>query len=773
MKNSVVFELQGAVHTGGARPFFWKIAAEAGLTGWIANSSQGVFLRIEGTDEQISSFIRSLPSIVPGAYKLRSVCVIKRESGVPDEKCQPNFRVLDRPEQVPEILPDRAPCPECIKEVLDPSARRYCYPFFSCGECGPQYSFALRSPFSRKNTSMTAFPMCAACQKEKANGRISLRISELLACPQCGPQFFLLDMYGDLITDADPICLGREAVKNGEILAMQSLYGGFQIFIDAFHPDTILRLRRKRKLPSRPLCVIARNLETVRRYCECSEQEAQLLTSPAAPILILPKKRGTALPEAISPDTDTLAVGLPSSLPEKLLFEHQPNPGAPPPFEILATCGDNRPGKAECLDVDEIFNRLMTFTDKFLCHDLKTGHTCPPSILRIDRDGPVFLRRARGYVPQAIPAKIQMPRNIGAFGCDLQAAVALGLRDRFIPSQALGAIEGEAETSILREMLERFTSLFDQVPEIMACDMNRDSFSAQACAEFADLHGLPLITVQTHHAHALACMAEHGLKRALALVMNGGSPGPDGTEWGSECLDARIDGFSRLAAFRPENQSKGRPARLFLESLIAHHIEPGSGLLNRLNVDSAEYDLWKKQYHPASGQTHSALRLINTVAAGIGIAPEFCTYSNQCLLLLQKYASRLEPGKTVPDHIAVQFQFKYTEENDFRLIDWTDTMLRLARLRNLSGEEKVLYANAFYDALAESMLAMSLFAESRTGIRDVVLSGALFQDPVLREKTRHRLESRGFQVFTHTLLPSDESCVPVGQIYAAGLAENA
>ncbi|MBQ9338528.1 MAG: carbamoyltransferase HypF [Lentisphaeria bacterium] len=771
MKNMVRLELQGAVHTGGVRPFFWKIAAEAGLTGWVANSDNGVALQIEGEDKQISSFIRSLPSTVPGAFRLRSICVVKRETDVPDKNCHPSFRIADLSRTVLEIRPDYAPCPDCIREALDPKGRRYCYPFSSCARCGPQYSFALRSPFARRNTSLTAFPMCAECAAEQKNGADAHHHgSEMLSCPRCGPQFFLLDMYGDLVSDVNPLCMGREAIRNGELLAFQSLYGGFQLFADAFNADTVQRLRRKRHLPDRPLCVMVRNVETVRKYCICSEQELQLLQSPAAPVVILRKRPDCTLPEIISPDTDTIAVGLPPSLPEKLLFEHCPDPSSPP-FEVLVTCGDNRPGRAECLDIDEVFNRLMAFTDKFLCHDLKTGHACPPSICEVRNGRTIFHRRARGYVPQGIDLPFRLARNVGAFGCDRQAAVALGLQNRIIPSQALGRLDGQMETAVLLNMFERFTYLFDQVPDIMACDMDRNSFSAQACADFADLHGLPLVTVQTHHAHALACMAEHGLKHALALVLNGGSTGPDGIEWGSECLDVRLDGFSRLAAFRPGFFDRKRPARSFLDHLIANGAEPDDALLARVGVARAEFELWKRQHHASGVLTHSAMRLINAVCTAIGIAPDFCTYSDRCLLILRKYAMRSELAD-IPENIAGQFHFDFRGDDDFRLVDWSAAVLNLSRLSGLSEDEKSLYAGAFYNALAESMLTMALFAQSRTRLKEIVLSGSLFQDPLLREKTAAKLQSRSFKVFTHIYLPGDESCVPVGQAYAAGLSAN-
>lgn len=773
MKSSVTFELQGSIHVGGFRPFFWKIAAEANLTGWIANSVDGVFLCLQGNDENISSFIRGLPAKVPGAFRLHSVGMIKRDVGIPDQQGNPAFRIIGDENEIPLINPDRAPCAACVEEVMDHAARRFCYAFSSCYACGPSYSYALRSPFVRRNTSFTAFPMCADCRFDKENKDDPNHYgSEILACPRCGPQFFLLDTYGDLVTDANPLCESRKAIRNGEIVALQSLYGGFQLFADAFNEETILRLRRKRKLPDRPLCLMARDIGVIKKYCECSPEEEALLTSPVAPVLILERRKDVepALSSMISPDTDTYAVGLPPSLPERLVIEHLGGGESVPPFELLVTCGDNRPGKAECLDIDEIFNRLMAYTDKFLCHDLKTSHPCPPSICTVKNGRTIHIRRSRGYVPVGIEFGGVFSKNVGAFGCDAQAAVAIGIGKEIIPSQALGMIEDENGTEILLDMFERFTYLVDKVPDIMACDMDRDSFSARACAAFAELHTLPLVTIQNHHAHALACMAEHGLHRALAIVFNNGSGGPDGTEWGSECLDARLDGFSRLAAFQPLNADNTRPARLFLERLAEAGHEPSSALLNRLRVDASEYQLWKKQDTSRGVQlSHSAMRLINTVTAGIGIAPDFCTYPERCLLILRKYASRRDPSIPVPDDIAARFSFTCNDENRFRLIDWSRTFQQLGEVVSFTETEKSLYADAFYSALGESVLAMALYAESLTGIRDIILSGSVFQDPILLEKTREKLSAKDFTVFLHEKTSSDESCVPVGQAYAAGL----
>ncbi len=784
MRSIILFELKGNLHVGGFRPFLWKIASEAGLSGWVANSEQGVLMRLEGEEERIGEFIKSIPSKVPNAFYMKEIRLVRREPSGPLDLRHVGFRITGEDNKVPLINPDRAPCPKCIAEAEDPASRRYIYPFSSCFICGPSYSFALRTPFIRKNTSMTAFPMCTDCRNEKNDTHDTHHYaSETLACPKCGPQIFLLDMYGELIDDAVPICRAQEGLRGGDILAIQSVYGGFLLCADAFNTDTILRLRRKKKLPDRPLSLLAKNVECVRRYFECSPEEEKLLASPIAPVVILKRKKESGglrpLPDLISPDTDTVGVGLPPSLIEKLLFDHHAGNAPDSGFEFLVTCGDNRPGKAECLDIDEIFNRLMPFTDKFLCHDLKTGHPCPASICTV-RDGRVRIwRRSRGYVPQGIAFNGRLTRNVAAYGTDAPAAVAFGVGKEILPSQCIGMVDSRESATILSDVLERFTYLTDHVPGLVVCDMDKESFSAREAAAFADRHALPLVTVQSHHAHALACMAEHGLRHALALVYNGGGYGPDGTEWGGECLEANTDGFCRFASFNGRYRLEARDAqirsaKLFLERLVEIGHEPEQPLLDRLRVDRSEYELWKKNYLDGRGNavfSHAAIRLFDAVCAGIGAAPDFCTYDNRCLLILNKYASRCTlPLAEIPGTIRNLFRFDMREEERYSVLDWSRTFVNLAALAQLPEEELPLYAKAFYGAMAEAGLAMIDYAARFSRERAVVLSGRLFQDGLLSDMTAELLTARGYTVYQHEKTPADESGVCIGQAYAAGMS---
>jgi hydrogenase maturation protein HypF len=775
MKSGIIFKLTGNTRTGGFKPFFWNLVAESPLTGWIRDAEEGAELCLQGEEDLIRNFIRILPERIPEAYRLKAISIIKRQTDLPEEELCKSFTVLEDPDKaVAEVPPDRKPCEQCIEEARTPGKRRFEHPFFSCKNCGPLYSAALRTPLIRKNTVLTAFPPCPECKREQADPEDLLHCgSEGLSCPECGPQYFMLDMYGDLMAEDHVLQEGRKALKTGNIVALQSIYGGFQIFADAFDKEAISRLRRKRKLSDRPLCLMAGNMEVIRKICECSEEEEALLNSEAAPVVLLKRRKDPELdlPQNIAPGCRFLAVSLPGSLPEVLFFRGtvREAPGNVP--ELVVTCGDNPPGKAECADMDEIFNRLMNFTDRFLCHDMKTPHPCPGSIVMLHEGRILFIRKARGYVPEGIRISPGTSLCVGAFGCDAQASVALGIHGRIHHTQSLGELTKPGDAVILQDLFERFSALYDRVPEIMACDMDSSSLSARICTAYAQQHNLLLVTIQTHHAHALACMAEHHLQRALGIVMNDGSPGPDGEEWGSECLDARLDGFSRIASFKAVSKHNSRPARLFLEALAALQEDlPPEELLQRLGVDIHEYMLWSKQLpHQERLQTHSALKVINTICAGMGIAPDFATYPMHCMTILEDYVSRYPEGQEIPFHIKEAFTFRMQEENGIQVLDWTETIRNLGRLPIITEEEKPFFARAFYDAFSAGIIAMSKLAREKTSVNDLVLSGSLFLNSILLSTVQHQLEANGFRVYVHQQSACDESCVPIGQAYAAGL----
>ena len=85
------------------------------------------------------------------------------------------------------ISPDVAMCADCEKELLDPSDRRFWYPFINCTNCGPRFTIIQDVPYDREKTTMQVFAMCPDCLAEYQNPRHRRFHAQPNACPSCGP----------------------------------------------------------------------------------------------------------------------------------------------------------------------------------------------------------------------------------------------------------------------------------------------------------------------------------------------------------------------------------------------------------------------------------------------------------------------------------------------------------------------------------------------------------------------------------------------------------
>ncbi len=784
MRSSVTLQMKGEIAAPGFKPLIWKLASEAALGGWITDDEGSALMRLEGSMEKIEGFIRSLPSNLFPVYRLKELRIMKQESDRNlDPQSRKGFRILGTPQAFHEIRPDYAPCASCLEEMMNPASRRYCYPFWSCGDCGPSYSAMLRSPFIRKNTFLSSFPPCRICMEEYGNSEDRKHFhSELLACPQCGPRLFLTDRAGGLLDDSNPVCSARKVIASGGILALQSLFGGFHLFLNSSDRAALERLRHLKKIPTRPISLMARNMDVIRKICICSEEEENLLLSPAAPVVILRMKEGVEefLPtDLICPGSPNLGVSLPPTSLMFLLFEHDSCEGSPKPFDLLASCSSNWDGTTEGVSIDQLFADLSGIADRFLCHDLRIGMECVSSVAAVREGGVQILRRARGYTPLPVNLKVPLRRIAAAFGSDKANSVALGFGYKIIPSQYLGDIRTDTAAERLCHMLEHFTMLFDTVPDVVACDMNMNLLSSRAASRFAEKYSLPLVSVQKHHANALACMAENGLENALAFVFDEGAPGPDGILWGAELLETRISSFRRLATFQPvilpgaENAIL-RPLRQLAGRMFQAGIPITDSWLEQMHADASELELWKHAFERKSGRfilSHAAARLFDSISAMLGIAPEFCSYPEESSSSLSNAALRCtEKPESIPEELTELFGFRIAEEDSMALIDWAPTFRHFSTHKPFDSSDLPRLAMAFHISLSRAIAEMAEFGAAKSDLRDIVLSGSCFTNGLLSNLVGNTLKGKGFRVHVHHMIPPDDSGISVGQIYHAGLS---
>jgi len=603
--------VRGAVQGVGFRPFVYRLATELSLAGWVNNSSQGVFIEVEGLRPDLEQFLLRLESEKPPRSFIQSL-----ESSWLDPVGYAGFAIRESEsagDKTALVLPDIATCPDCLREIFDPANRRYRYPFTNCTNCGPRFSIIEALPYDRPNTSMKKFRMCAKCQAEYDDPRDRRFHAQPNACPECGPHLELWERSAGvspaqprvLTRDSDALFAAAEAIRIGQIVAVKGL-GGFHLMVAAHDEQAIRRLRDRKHREEKPLALMFPTLESVKAVCEVSALEERLLHSPEAPIVLLRRTRlisptdeksqrmktselesvGTFHPlaQSIAPGNPNLGVMLPYTPLHHLLM-------AGLGFPVVATSG-NLGDEPICTGEQEALERLGSIADLFLVHDRPIVRHVDDSIVRVMLGREFVLRRARGYAPlpvrlvgadvrrltSGIRSQIEPP-NVGSYksvlavGAHLKNTIALSVGDQVFVSQHIGDLETAQSFETFQHVICDFEKLYDAQPEIIAADLHPDYLSTKFAQE---LGGTPLeftlqrvsrapppdklklelqpryVGVQHHIAHVFSCMAENELEPpVLGVSWDGTGYGTDGTVWGGEFFRVTKTSCDRIAHFRP------------------------------------------------------------------------------------------------------------------------------------------------------------------------------------------------------------------------------
>lgn len=776
MRSTVTFELKGHLNTPGFRPFIWKIAAETHLGGWVAEAPGGATLRLIGEDEAIGEFIRSLPVKLPRTFHLTVIRLIqKTPAPPPPPEGQPPFKLLGPTIHPSEIEADKAPCHECVSKMLNPESRFYHYPFVSCKNCGPRYSITTMAPFSRKNSAFMAFPPCKVCSDE-ANAEADGNPNQ--TCPFCGPSALLMNSSGEIVDSYSPLETACEKLQQGGIISVKT-YDGFITLCDALNSTAVAELRRRKAVLDKPVSVMVRDLEVAKRYCFCSDLETQLLTSPAAPVVILKRRENIPLdPNLFCPDfPETLGLALPPTSMLRLLFESRPTPDSlQGQFDAFAFVGGPKPVDPDDAGGDEDFFVNAQYSDYVLTHDLKIWQNGGSSV-QLELNGKILTRRrSRGICPTPLKLSKPLLRVALALGSDKASAVALGYRDNVAVSQQMGTISSDRNARSLSLVGERFLLLYAQVPDILVCDMDINALSASEALRFTERYSLPLATAQRHHANAIACMVEHSLTESLALILDGGAYGPDGVTWGAEMMDITFTTFRRLATFAPlripetPRSAFHNPTEILLAIMEQKHLDVTDPLLRRLELSRDAYEQGIRPRRDAGHQkTHAALPFFEAVSAVIPPKHSTLTYDTQVLVRMEAILYRGADRENA-ERLTRHFAFSLRDDDGLTVVDWTETFRNLQSPDWMDGVPAGDLLLAFLLSTARALAEMAEIAAERTGRRSIVLSGSVFLCLSLTTLVREQLEKRNFQVFTHEKTSPDQSSVCIGQAVFGGMS---
>ncbi|MGR8951635.1 MAG: carbamoyltransferase HypF [Gammaproteobacteria bacterium] len=736
--------MEGYVQGVGMRPFIARLADRCRQYGWVANTAAGLTVAIEGDADLQQQFVNLLQSQLPPLARIVSLSVDKHPPAH-----YPDFRI--EPSSVEGgnsafVLPDSAACAACIRDIFDPESRFYRYPFTSCSDCGPRYSIMQGLPYDRERTSMAGFAMCADCARDYRTADNRRFHAQTLACPACGPILSLRDSSGKRLAEEDKALLAAiDYLRAGKIIAVKGI-GGFQLWVDAANESAIEHLRQRKHRPLKPFALMAADIRTAGKLGEIADLERQALTSPAAPIVLLKRRHGAPVYDAVAPGTDLLGVMLAYAPLHHLLLRGF---GA----AVVATSG-NRHNEPICIDDAQALDRLQCIADAFLTHDRPILRPLDDSIVRLIGGQMTVLRRARGYAPLPVPLKKPLPDAL-AVGGHLKNTVAVCHDRQMILSPHIGDLDGEAARQQFEAAIADLRQFYRVTPERLM----RDLHDGYAGSQFAERATLPAASgrVQHHYAHVLACMAEHGLEPPLlGVAWDGNGLGSDNTLWGGEFLRIRAHGFDRYAHLRPFSLPGGGKAmqeprraalgllyELYKERVFAMDLLPFSEQELRLLKPALARQL-------NCPPTTSTGRLFDAVASLLGLC-QVNQYEGQAAMALENAAVKSECDTAYPFRIIDQPPLA---------IDWQATIEQL--LADLSHHKAELIAKKFHNTLAEMILAVAL----RAGEQTIVLSGGCFQNACLVEKAVEKLNRSGFRVFRHQTIPPNDGGLALGQLYA-------
>jgi hydrogenase maturation protein HypF len=757
--------VRGVVQGVGFRPFVYRLATEERLAGSIGNDTDGVIIELEGPRSRIQAFLSRLQSETPPLARIDSIAlddlVLSGET---------SFRIVasEVHGKVSTGIPaDAATCVDCLRELLDATDRRYRYPFLNCTNCGPRFTITRRIPYDRPQTSMAVFPMCPECQAEYDDPLNRRFHAQPNACALCGPHLWLESLDGTTIASDDPVNDTINQILRGEILAIKGI-GGFHLAVDATNESAVTRLRDRKHRFGKPLAVMARDLDVAHNLCDISTEEESLLQAPSRPIVLLHARPNNGVAPSVAPGIPWLGVFLPYAPLQHLLF-------ADPRVKTLVMTSANLSEEPIAIDNDEARVRLGDIADAFLMHNREILQRCDDSVAAIVDGGPQLIRRARGYVPLAIPLPIESPPLL-AVGGHLKNVFALARGKFAYQSQHLGDLENLTSLQFFEHSLAHLMHTFEIEPQAVVHDLHPGYLSISWAKDWAAQHNVELIGVQHHHAHIAACMAEHGIvEPVIGLSLDGTGYGTDGRVWGGEVLicnlagpdPARFDRFAHLD-YTPIPGGEAaihEPWRM----AFAHLAAAGFSQDEATELTGAsEHDarlLTRMIERKLNSPLTSSLGRLFDAAAAVILNRRKVDYDAQAAIELEgicvSESDRIRPPQ---DYVP---ELSQCSGDSGGLVLRLDNLWRALVADLQRGIPKPQIAAQFHSGIAEGFIGASASARQATGISRVVLSGGCLHNRRLTRLLRSGLEERSFEVLQHRQVSPGDGGLSYGQAAVA------
>ena len=756
--------VRGQVQGVGFRPYVFRLAQEAHISGFVANDNRGVIIEGQGPQSNLEHFLETLKGNAPPMARIDSMTQVTIDWRAEEQ----DFYILSsdsRSSGRTDITPDAALCPQCRQELFDPTNRRFHHGLVTCTNCGPRYSIILDIPYDRPTTTMAEFPMCRKCQKEYDNPADRRFHAQPISCPDCGPQIQLVNSRGELI-DGDPIAQAASILINGGILAIKGI-GGFHLAARADDAEAITRLRQLKQRDAKPFAIMCRSVSDARQFIKLSPEAQVVMESAAAPIILAMRQAEAPVAKAVAGNNCRLGVMLPYTPIHHLLFSWMDKDLA----ALVMTSG-NITDEPLAISNTDALERLGGLCDGFLWHNRPIARCVDDSVLLDMGPGgaPAPIRRSRGMAPSAIALTADAGVMGLCLGGEMKNTVAVVTDSQAILSQHLGDLNNQSARRQFIETIDDLCRLHKVRPQFIAHDLHPMYLSAQYATQLAKRFAAPLIAVQHHHAHAAAVLAEHGVVGpVLAFICDGTGLGPDGSGWGCELLCASSETYKRIASLNPLLLPGGdvaakdisRSAFAVLHQTFEADFDQHP-LAVQLIKNSTDRQMLKlmmtRNLHCVISS--SAGRLFDAVAALLGL----CTYNSfeaQAPMALESAAATAQT--TLQSEKLWNF---IHDEQGLERLDFRPLIKHLIQQQHNNVPVAMLAAefqHQFVAGWAEIIARKAV----EINIRVVALSGGVFANQLLTDDLSHQLQRQGLKVLRHEKVPCNDGGLALGQALVA------
>ena len=742
----------GIVQGVGFRPHVYNLARSMGLNGTVGNTGRGVLIVVEGSPSQVDEFIAALKKKPPFLAHIEEIDV----SAGPAQGCTGFSIVGTVGIATGESLvpPDAALCSRCRSEIINPRDRHYRYPFTNCTNCGPRFTIIKGLPYDRHLTSMAGFAMCRACNREYRNAADRRFHAQPTACPECGPKVWLVDAAG-MVPAKDWVKLTCRWLREGKIIAIKGL-GGFHLACDAQNAGSIRALRVRKGRPAKPLAVMCRDLEVVREHCSLTSDEEAALLAPAAPVVVLGRKKSSPLPDELGPGLGSLGVMLPYTPLHALLLTEGP--------PVLVMTSGNRSGLPLVIDNQQALMELNGIADYFIMHNRDIVNRCDDSVVQVVLGETQFLRRSRGYVPApvVVPESGAAARNrayLGAGG-DMKNTFCFLKTGLAYMSQHVGSLDTRQGMRNYNLCLDNFSRLLRVKLEAVGYDPHPNYHVSRLAPGLAPV----AVPVWHHHAHMASCMAENGLdETVIGIILDGTGYGRDGSIWGFEVLCGDYLDFTR--EFHLENTPLPGGERavslpwITATAWLTARLGKGGLMLAGEFFPGREVEMEMlgrmMERHINSPPASSCGRMFDAVAALTGICREN-TYDGQAAVELGELAPAVFRGLGEVYPFALE-----------KGVIGTGLLLEKLIADIKKGIETAQIALKFHDTVITMVVEAASRVRKAKGANSVVLSGGSWHNRYLLQGAVCVLRDKGFEVYYQRRVPPGDGGIALGQAMVA------